>query len=93
MNVKLEPASTLPAAFDPDHDVCLAAYIEGPDVAQFVTSTFCEHIKPWSGDPDFKGWYDPLYFINTRYVPYLLIVFKTEPVGAADDPGYQKRDV
>jgi hypothetical protein len=92
VNVKLEPTSNLPVPFNPDSKVRFTAYIEGPDVANFVNSTFYEHRQPQTSDPNFKMWYDPLRFTDTEYTPYLLIVFKTSRIDAYDDPGYQKRD-
>ena len=58
-NVELAPASTLPEAYDPAREMCFVAYVEGPDVATHVTSTFYEHLKPQTSDPSFKMWHDP----------------------------------
>jgi len=92
VNVKLEPKSPIPSTYDPNYKPQFVAYIEGPEVANYVTSTFYEHRQPQTSDPNFKTWYDPLRFTDTKYTPYLLIVFKTERIDAHDDPGYQQRD-
>jgi len=91
-NVKLESKSRLPVPFDPNFKVTYLAYIEGSEVADYVSSTFFEHVQPKTVDPNFRMWYDPLTFVNTEFVPYLLVVFKTERIDAYDDPGYMKRD-
>lgn len=92
VNVQLEPTSTLPVVFDPNSKACFVAYIEGADVANYVNSTFYEHKRPQTSDPEYKMWYDSMNFMNNKYVPYLLIVFKVDRIDAYDDPGYQKRD-
>ena len=92
LDVELEPASTLPKVYDPSQEMCFVAYVEGPDVALRVTSTFFEHLKPQTSDPGFKMWNDPLQFLNTQFTPYLLVVFKTNRIDANDDPGYHSRD-
>jgi hypothetical protein len=92
MNVKLVSKSPLPIPYDPDYNnVCLVGYIEGPEVTNFVTNAYYEYIKPSTSDPDFKMWYESMVFSNTKYTPYLLVVFKTSRIDAYDDPGYQKR--
>jgi hypothetical protein len=92
VNVMLEPKSPIPSTYNPDYKPQFTAYIEGPEVANYVNSTFFEHLQPQTSDPYFKMWYDPLRFTNTNFTPYLLVVFKTERIDAYDDPGYQKRD-
>jgi hypothetical protein len=91
-NVPLEPKSPIPTTHDPNYKAHFVAYIEGVDVADYVTNTFYEHHQPQTNDPNYKIWYDPLKFENIEPIPYLLIVFKTYRIDAHDDPGYQKRD-
>ena len=76
-NVRLEPESPIPSTYDPRYEPHFIVYIEGPEVANYVTSTFYENKQPTASDPDFKVWYDPLEFVNTERTPLLRIEFGT----------------
>jgi hypothetical protein len=91
-NIPLEPKSPIPTTYEPNYKPQFFAYIEGADVANYITNTFYEHRQPRTNDQNYKIWFDPLKFEDTELKPYLLIVFKTSRINAYDDPGYQIRD-
>ena len=76
-NVEIEPEYPIPATSNPSYEPHFIVYIEGSEVATYVTDTFYEHMQPTTSDPDFKTWYDPLEFVDTERTPFLRIEFGT----------------
>jgi hypothetical protein len=91
VNAVLQPKSPIPVSNSPNYKPQFTAYLEGPEVANYVTSTYYEYKQPKPSDPGFTMWYDPFRFENTTHTPFLLVVFKTFRIDAYDDPGYQQR--